>query len=65
VTLDENGARYLETLLSLCGFVEGKDNKWEPACAEATSIFMGAHAHPTGANPLRKVWPFSAGEVRA
>ena len=65
VTLDENGARYLETLLSLSGFLQGNKNDWKPACAEATSIFIGAHAHPTGVNPLRQVWTFPAGEVRA
>ena len=65
VTLDENGARYLETLLSLCGFVEGEGNAWTPACAGATHRFVGAHAHPTGVNPLRRAWAFPAGEVRA
>ena len=62
---DENGALYLETLLSVCGFVEGDNNDWKPACPEATSIFIGAHAHPTGTNPLQQVWTFPAGEVRA
>jgi hypothetical protein len=65
IVFDENGALYFETLLSLCGFVEGNNNDWKPACPEATSIFIGAHAHPTGTNPLQQVWTFPAEEVRA
>ena len=65
VTLDENGARYLETLLSLCGFLEGKKNDWAPECEGATKCLFGTHAHPTGLNPLRKAWVFPALEVQA
>ena len=66
VYLDENGARMMESLLSLCGFVsDAKGQVWAPACAGATARFMGAHAHPTGVNSLLRLWTFPVGEMRA
>ena len=66
VTLCENGTRYLEHLLALCGFAQGNEEEvWVPVLANATERFMGAHAHPTGVNPLMRVWAFRASEVRA
>ena len=67
VHFDENGGMLFECLLRMSGFVpsEELETAWVPACAGATEALLGAHAHPTGVNPLRRAWFFARGDLRA
>ena len=60
VPIDENEALYLSSLLALCGFAAESDGcTWRPAVSGAVQQLVSLHAHPTGINPLRRMWEFT------
>ena len=66
ITLCENQASYFDTLLGMCGFAENKETGvWTPVAADAVKRLMGAHAHVTGVNVLRRLWTFPPSAVRS
>ena len=66
ITLCENQASYFDTLLGMCGFAENAETGvWTPVAADAVKRLMGAHAHVTGVNVLRRLWTFPPSTVRS